>query len=271
MAKKYICTICGYVHTGDKAPETCPQCQQKDCFKEMEGDKPAKKGLDTNSNIYTILYASIMVIIVALLLAVVSAVLKPRQDANVKLDTQKQILSSLNLRDLDNAAAEKYYAENISEVTCEKCQLSWFEANLDGEKKYILPVRGAGLWGPIWGYIALNSDKQTIYSVFFNHEGETPGLGGEIKNYTVFQQQFEGKPVLGQSGEGMLIEKAGNGGDVDCISGATITSKGVEAMLLTCLKEYKDAGWFDAVEAAEAVAEEEVVEEVTENVELVNE
>ena len=250
MAKKYICTICGYVHTGDKAPETCPQCQQKDCFKEMEGDKPAKKGLDTNSNIYTILYASIMVIIVALLLAVVSAVLKPRQDANVKLDTQKQILASLNLRDLDNAAAEKFYAENIKEVTCDKCQLSWFEANLNGEKKYILPVRGAGLWGPIWGYIAVNDDKQTIFSVFFNHDSETPGLGGEIKNYSVFQQQFEGKPVLGTSGKGILIEKAGNGGDVDCISGATITSKGVESMLISGLAPYVEAGWFDQLEPA---------------------
>lgn len=231
--------------------------------------------MDTNGNVYTIVYASVMVIIVALLLAVVSAVLKPRQDANVKLDTQKQILSSLNERDLDDATAAKLYEEQISEVTCEKCGLSWFEANLNGEKKYILPVRGAGLWGPIWGYIALNEDKQTIYSVFFNHEGETPGLGGEIKNYAVFQQQFEGKPVLGATGEGMLIEKAGNGGDVDCISGATITSKGVETMLHTVLAEYVAAGWFDATKTD---AEEELpwveavlVEDGKANVEQVNE
>jgi len=207
--------------------------------------------LNTNSNAYTIVYASVMVVIVALLLAVVSAGLKARQDANVLLDTHKQILASLNERDLDDATATKLYEEQITEVKCEKCGLEWFEANLDGAKKYILPVRGAGLWGPIWGYIALNDDKQTIYSVFFNHEGETPGLGGEIKTYAVFQQQFEGKALL-TDGQVMTIEKAGNGGDVDCISGATITSKGVETMLHSCVAEYINAGWFDAAEEAPA-------------------
>lgn len=201
--------------------------------------------INTNSNVYTIVYATVLVVIVAVLLAVVSAVLRPRQDANVKLDTQKQILASLNLRAFaSDAEAQATYENIITEVTCEKCGLSWMEANLDGAKKYILPVRGAGLWGPIWGYIALDEDKQTIYSVFFNHEGETPGLGGEIKNYAVFQQQFEGKAILGATGEGLMIEKTGNGGDVDCISGATITSKGVETMLHTCLGEYEAAGWF---------------------------
>lgn len=252
--KKFVCSVCGYVHYGDAAPEVCPQCMQSGVFVEEK-----KKGIDTNSNVYTIVYAAIMVIIVALLLAVVSAVLKPRQDANVKLDTQKQILNSLNLRDLKDAEAQAKYEEIITEVTCEKCGLSWFEANLDGEKKYVLPVRGAGLWGPIWGYIALNEDKATIYSVFFNHEGETPGLGGEIKNYAVFQQQFEGKPVLGAAGEGMTIEKAGNGGDVDCISGATITSKGVETMLHTCLGTYVEAGWFENINS-EALNGEDIAD-----------
>lgn len=232
--------------------------------------------LNTNGNVYTIVYASVMVVIVALLLAVVSAGLKARQDANVLLDTHKQILASLNERDLDDATATRLYDEQIKEMKCEKCGLEWYEANLDGAKKYILPVRGAGLWGPIWGYIALNDDKQTIFSVFFNHEGETPGLGGEIKTYAVFQQQFEGKPVLGAAGNGMTIEKAGNGGDVDCISGATITSKGVETMLHSCLAAYVEAGWFEAAE--EGIVEElisTVLEsrfpDAEENVEQVNE
>lgn len=214
--------------------------------------------LDTNNNVYTIVYASVMVVIVALLLAVVSLGLKARQDANVKLDTQKQILASLNLRTFANdAEAAQAYEDIITEVKCEKCGLEWFEANLNGEKKYILPVRGAGLWGPIWGYIALNDDKATICGVFFNHEGETPGLGGEIKNYDVFQKQFETKPIMGASGEGMTIEKAGNGGDVDCISGATITSKGVETMLHDCLSAYVEAGWFDANENVNANEDED--------------
>lgn len=217
--------------------------------------------INTNSNVYTIVYATVLVVIVAVLLAVVSAVLRPRQDANVKLDTQKQILASLNLRTFaSDAEAQKTFEEVITiySLTAEggltvsetdgltaEGGLTVYVANMDGQVKFVLPVRGAGLWGPIWGYIALNEDKQTIYSVFFNHEGETPGLGGEIKNYAVFQQQFEGKAILGATGEGLMIEKTGNGGDVDCISGATITSKGVETMLHTCLGEYEAAGWFN--------------------------
>lgn len=228
--------------------------------------------INTNSNVYTIVYATVLVVIVAVLLAVVSAVLRPRQDANVKLDTQKQILASLNLRTFaSDAEAQATYESIITEKHCDQCGLDWFEATLpsegesEGSVKYILPVRGAGLWGPIWGYIALNEDKQTIYSVFFNHEGETPGLGGEIKNYAVFQQQFEGKAILGATGEGLMIEKAGNGGDVDCISGATITSKGVETMLHTCLSAYVEAGWFKSPTPALPEVEGE------ENVEPTNE
>lgn len=226
--------------------------------------------LNTNGNVYTIVYASVMVVIVALLLAVVSAGLKARQDANVLLDTQKQILASLNLREFaSDAEAQATYNEQITEVKCEKCGLSWYEANLNGEKKFILPVRGAGLWGPIWGYIALNEDKQTIFGVFFNHEGETPGLGGEIKNYEVFQKQFENKALL-HDGQVMTIEKAGNGGDVDCISGATITSKGVETMLHSCVAAYIQAGWFATNEVAEENVTE-VTDSIAANVEPVNE
>lgn len=230
--------------------------------------------INTNSNVYTIVYATVLVVIVAVLLAVVSAVLRPRQDANVKLDTQKQILASLNLRTFaSDAEAQATYENIITEKHCDKCGLDWFEATLspqgesEGALKYILPVRGAGLWGPIWGYIALNEDKQTIYSVFFNHEGETPGLGGEIKNYAVFQQQFEGKAILGATGEGLMIEKTGNGGDVDCISGATITSKGVETMLHTCLAEYVAAGWFNTIAAIDTIAPIETIETINEETE----
>lgn len=212
--------------------------------------------LDTNSNAYTLGYATVLVVIVALLLAVVSAALKPRQDANVALDTKKQILNSLNMRGLSNSEAEAKYAEIITEQDYDGQKV--YEARLDnGEIKFILPVRGAGLWGPIWGYVSVDETRRFIYSVFFNHEGETPGLGGEIKNYTVFQKQFEGKPVFGASGLGMTIEKAGNGGDVDCISGATITSKGVETMLHSSLDAYKEAGFFNA-RAAMVPAEENV-------------
>ena len=79
--KKFVCSVCGYVHIGDKAPEECPQCHQKGVFVEEK-----KKGLDTNSNVYTMVYATVIVVIVAILLAVVSQVLSPRQQANALLD-----------------------------------------------------------------------------------------------------------------------------------------------------------------------------------------
>lgn len=204
--------------------------------------------LNTNSNVYTIIYATIMVVIVAVLLAVVSGSLKARQQANKELDTKKQILASLNERTLDNAAAEKFYSENVEPKHCDKCNLDWYEANVKGEKKYIIEVHGAGLWGPIWGYIALNDDKNTIFGTFFNHEGETPGLGAKIKE-EAFQKEFEGHKIQNADKIGIGIEKAGGKADgmeqVDAISGATITSKGVETMILESLKPYAEAGWFN--------------------------
>ncbi|MCQ2334573.1 MAG: NADH:ubiquinone reductase (Na(+)-transporting) subunit C [Paludibacteraceae bacterium] len=233
--------------------------------------------MNTNSNVYTIAYATVLVIIVALLLAVVANALLPRQEANVALDTKKQILASLNERNLGNAVSEQTYNEQVTEVTCEKCGLSWYEANLDGEKKYILPVKGAGLWGGIWGYIALNADRNTIYGAYFDHSSETPGLGGEIKTEK-FQSQFAGKHILDAEGQfvGLAILKAGQSAEgqdaVDAISGATITSKGVQTMILTSIQAYAAAGWFGQAEVAveeelEWHQAEKVEEEVIENVE----
>lgn len=212
--------------------------------------------IDTNSNVYTIAYATVLVIIVAILLAVVANVLKPKQDANEALDTKKQILASLNLRDLDNKAAEEAYKSQVTEVTCEKCGLSWYEAQIDGAKKYVLPIKGAGLWGGIWGYIALDEDKNTVFGAFFNHSSETPGLGGEIKTKK-FQEQFAGKHILDANGAfvGLGVMKAGQTAEgkeqVDAISGATITSKGVETMILTSIQAYADVEWFGAAKVAE--------------------
>lgn len=225
--------------------------------------------VNTNSNVYTIVYATVLVIIVALLLAVVANALKPLQDKNVALDTKKQILASLNERNLDNQTSEETYNAQVTEVTCEKCGLKWFEANIEGEKKYVLPIEGAGLWGGIWGYIALNDDKNTIYGAYFDHSSETPGLGGEIKTEK-FQAQFAGKHILDAEGQfvGLGVMKAGQTAEgmeqVDAISGATITSKGVQTMIHDAIEAYANAGWFAQ---GEAPAENEVAEENAENVE----
>ena len=212
--------------------------------------------INTNSNAYTIVYSIVMVVIVALLLAVVSAVLKPRQEMNVALDEKKQVLSSLNERGLSDAEAEQTYKDQITEVSCEKCGLSWMEANLKGEKKYIVKVSGVGLWGGIRGYIALDADKNTIYGVYFNHDSETPGLGAEIKEEP-FQHRFEGKK-LRENGEFIRIVKGiPEGNEVEAVSGATITSKGVEAMIANSFAPYVEAGFFAEPETADTIKKED--------------
>jgi len=211
--------------------------------------------MNTNSNAYTIGYASIMVIIVAFLLAFISSSLKEKQTENVKLDTKKQILSALNIKDGDVAANWENVSDfilnadgtlsaydgdfrtNYSDTT----ELHVFESNVNGEKKYVFPVRGAGLWGPIWGYVALNADKNTVYGTYFGHEGETPGLGAEITK-PFFTEQFVNKTVSRDGNIVLSVVKNGKVSDSSCevdgISGGTITSKGVDEMLKSCLKRY---------------------------------
>ncbi|MBP6285097.1 MAG: NADH:ubiquinone reductase (Na(+)-transporting) subunit C, partial [Paludibacteraceae bacterium] len=176
--------------------------------------------MNTNSNVYTIVYASIMVIVVAFVLAFFSGSLKEKQDLNVNLDKKKQILYALNL-DLTNQDLASVYSKyitqelivNVDGEVVERTggfeidlktelskenpadrKLPVYECNVDGETKYIFPLYGAGLWGPIWGYIALNHDKNTVYGVYFSHAGETPGLGAEITSH-VFQSQFPNKKI----------------------------------------------------------------------------
>ena len=120
-------------------------------------------------------------------------------------------------------------------------QLPVFVAEVDGAKKYILPVYGAGLWGPIWGYIALNEDKNTVFGAFFDHSGETPGLGAEIAT-PHFTDQFQGKEIFDNAQlVGLLVVKGGANGvhEVDGISGGTLTSKGVESMIKSYLSYYE--------------------------------
>ena len=194
--------------------------------------------INTNSNVYTIVYAAVLVIIVAFLLALANAALKPRQDANVALSQKKQILASINERNLGDQKSEETYEAIVSDA--QLGDLTFYIAKKDGEK-YILPVRGAGLWG-------------TIYGTYFDHESETPGLGGEIKT-EAFQNQFIGKHLL-RDGKfvGVAIMKAGQTADgmdqVDAISGATITSKGVETMILTSIQAFADKGFFEGVNSS---------------------
>ena len=266
--KKFKCELCGYIHEGDKAPASCPKCGAgADAFTEIVeagAEAPAKKkGLDTGSNVYTIVYASVMVIIVAFLLAFVSSVLKPAQEANVENDTKGQILTSLNIdikADGFNVAKE---FENVQDMLWNGTELVPYEgkflsaygsaikagelhvfvAEVGGETKYVLPVTGRGLWGGLWGYIALNADKKTVFGTYFYHTSETAGLGARIGERW-FQEQFNGKPIFaGDDTQNIALSvvKAGVSKaetEVDGVTGATLTSDGVSAMVKDGLTVY---------------------------------
>lgn len=267
-AKKYVCKVCGYVHEGSSAPDVCPLCKAGSSEFEAQNDGKKKKGLNTNSDVYAIIYSAIVVVIVAFLLAGVSSLLKDTQDANVELDKKKQILASLNERNLLDAAATyntlivadpivdaqgNTVAENggfeVANDAISENNLPLYVAKLaDGSTKYIIPMTGNGLWGGIWGYLALNDDCNSIYGVYFSHASETPGLGAEIAG-DKFQNRFtkdkDGNPVVkkvyNENGEVALsVVKKSSDADyhIDAISGATITSNGVDGMLKLKLAPY---------------------------------
>lgn len=226
--------------------------------------------MKTNSNSYTIIYSVIIVIIVAFLLAFVFQALKPMQDANVALDKKKQILNSLNIRDLNDAQADAKYKEVIvaDRVIDEKGKvllpgttggedagfkleskdykegkLALYICRVNGKTKYVIPVYGMGLWGPISGYIALNADKSTVYGVYFNHESETAGLGAEIKDNKAWQEKFQGKKLFKNGDDkaiALSVEKKVEDPttQVDAVTGATLTSNGVRDMLHEALGKY---------------------------------
>jgi len=226
--------------------------------------------MKTNSNSYTIIYSAVIVVIVAFLLAFVFQALKPMQDANVALDKKKQILNSLNIRDLSNEEADAKYKEVViaDEVIDEKGKvveagtqggekagfkleskdykagkLALYICKVNGSRKYVIPVYGMGLWGPISGYIALNEDKATVYGAYFNHESETAGLGAEIKDNVAWQEKFQGKKVFTSGDDKTIalgVEKnvTNPATQVDAVTGATLTSNGVRDMLHEALGKY---------------------------------
>ncbi len=216
--------------------------------------------LNTNSNTYIIAYATVMVVIVAFLLAFVSSSLSEIQEKNVKNDVKSQILKTLQVEteDVDAAFAEMvtdnlWNGTELTEVPASDFQTNYnpeikagrfhvFVANVNGETKYVVPVYGMGLWGPIWGYIALNADKQTVFGAYFDHQGETAGLGAEIKDSKAWQAKFVGKKVFDGENIVLAVKKPSNNlnpeFDVDGITGATLTMDGVDLMLKEGLQNY---------------------------------
>ena len=228
--------------------------------------------LNTNSNSYIIAYSCVMVVVVAFLLAFVSSALKPTQDVNVALDKKKQILAALNIRNLSDEQSSEEYAKVINadavideqgNVTNpgtkggEKAdfllnsadykagRLAIYDCTVEGKRKFVVPVYGMGLWGPIWGYIAVNEDGNTVYGAYFNHEGETAGLGSEIKDSKAWQDLFKGKTIYGADGKPVLCVKKTSeikdkSCEVDGVTGATLTSVGVSNMLQEGFAKYRN-------------------------------
>lgn len=225
---------------------------------------------DRQSNIYIIVYTTLLVVIVGTALAFTSNALRPRQQANVDADKMRQILASLRLTASDESVGEQFnriiteqfvvdsHGDRIegrdafrvdlaaeTRLPADQRALPVYKAILKpGDIKYVIPVYGSGLWGPIWGYIAVDSDGSTIYGAYFSHQGETPGLGAEIAK-PIFSNRFAGKTLF-KNNRFIPVEVIKNGGRpadadadiVDAIAGATITSKGVGAMLDDSLRPY---------------------------------
>jgi Na+-transporting NADH:ubiquinone oxidoreductase subunit C len=230
--------------------------------------------MDVNGNKYTYLFATIMVVVVAVLLSGLFLALKPFQDANVELEKRQSILKSVGIdvnRNDSREAFAKYITKSVviqngqvvSEDANEAFEIDMAKAvanspeerkvplyisEVDGERLYIIPMRGKGLWGPIWGYVAMREDGNTVAGATFDHKSETPGLGAEIA-YTDFQAQFSGKEIM-SDGEFVSISVIKPGKsmnpshEVDGISGGTITSNGLHDMLADCFKPY--VGFFQS-------------------------
>ncbi len=224
--------------------------------------------MDKNSNIYTFIFAIVMVVIIAAGLAFTATTLKPIQAENIKKEKMQNIISTIGVvasRDESAQLFKKYIKKQLVlksdgsvddqvdaftldlkkelHKPADQQRYPIYLAEKEGKKYYIIPLFGSGLWDDIWGYIALDSDKNTIVGASFDHKGETPGLGAEI-NQSWFEDEFKGKKIFNEKGDFVSV-KAIKGGakpddlhGVDAISGGTLTSDGLSRMIEERLKHY---------------------------------
>lgn len=226
--------------------------------------------MNRQGNTYTVIYSVVLVLVVGVVLSLVYQALRPTQEENIANDTKKQILAAARIVPKAGESVSELYDRYIVasyiidsegrkidsdtpafsvnvgvqvKLPDDRRELPVFECRTPGGMKYILPVYGAGLWGPIWGYIAFNENGESIYGAYFAHQGETPGLGAEIEK-PAFSNQFEGKKIFNSQGDftPILVVKAGQapaGAEyVNAVSGGTITSQGVQKMLSNSLAPY---------------------------------
>ena len=239
--------------------------------------------MNTNSNVYTIVYTTLVVVVVAAVLAFVAMTLKPKQDANIKAETISQMLAAAqfstkdDLAQLSNDEILSMYSDNVKTAFCinaegEKVreletevssielqdnlklqnnnikngadlELPVYVFTKDDQDINVIPVYGAGLWGPVWGYVAFDSNMDKIVGAYFDHEGETPGLGAKIKDEPWFRESFVGKKADFSDEKVFGIVKGGAQGKenaVDAITGATMTCKGLDAAINMWFKAYEN-------------------------------
>ncbi len=224
--------------------------------------------MDRNSNAYTFIFAIVTVVLVAASLAYAATSLKPLQDENIKNEKMQNIVSTIGIdvprseagesfrqyikQELalkgDGSVDENVNAFNIdlkkeTKKPSEEQRFPIYVAEKDGNTFYIVPLYGAGLWDAIWGYLALDADKNTVIGASFDHKSETPGLGAEI-NQSWFEDEFKGKTLFNEKGDFVSVKTVKGGAEVgdmhgvDGISGGTITSDGVSNMIQERMQNY---------------------------------
>ena len=227
--------------------------------------------MNRQSNTYTIIYSTVLVLVVGVVLSMVYQALRPLQVENITNDTKKQILAAARIAPEKGESVPALFSSHISKSLLANIDgsskendldntldinvgleskkpaaerlLPVYECTTDAGLKYIIPVYGAGLWGPIWGYVAFDDNGDTIYGAYFAHQGETPGLGAEIEK-PAFRDQFDGKNVFSANGDftSVAVVKVGKEPQdqawVHAVSGGTITSQGVQKMLSDSLEPY---------------------------------
>ena len=205
--------------------------------------------MDRNKNSYIFIYSIILVVVVAGALSLVAVLLQPKQAKNYEIEQKRNILAALKVTP-ETKDVEDTYDKMVKEIAVDEAgnevdatddALKLYVAHTDKGIKYVFPLSGKGLWGPIWGYISLDDDLNTVFGAYFDHKSETSGLGAEIATEH-FQSQFSGKKIFDRSNKFVSVKTnkrgASNDNEVNAISGATITSTSVNEMIESCLKSY---------------------------------
>lgn len=199
------------------------------------------------SNTYIFLYVTALVLIIAVVLSVVSIGLKPRQEANKQAEKSQQILKAAGYNNVERSKAIALF-ESVAKKQENTANREMYTIQCaDGSKGLVVALSGKGLWGAIWGYAVLSEDQSTIKGVTFSHKSETPGLGAKITEDS-FAKSFVGKKLYDKDGKFVSVRVVPKGkgesiaaeNRVDAISGATITSRGVDKMMQELRIEKRD-------------------------------